>query len=69
MKPIHMIRCFIAFALFNLSLAAPALAVPMLETDMGGKVIGVSDLEVGGMTFDVAFSAGSESFNDALAAP
>lgn len=57
-----------AFVLVTLLSAFPAAADPLSLLDANGKIIGIGDLAVGESVFDVTFSQGGLSYNEALAA-
>jgi len=54
------IKSFICAVYSALLIAATsAQAIPMLETDSGGNITGVSNLTVGGVAYNAAFSGGA----------
>lgn len=64
----RVLSTFVVLAALACTLATRGHAVPMLQTNSAGKVIGVTGLEVAGSLFDVGFSEGMASFNQAEAA-
>jgi hypothetical protein len=60
-------RLSICLALFAVLTASSATAAPILVLDSHGKITGIDGLIVGTSVFDVTFSPGGLSYNQALA--
>lgn len=58
----------VSAAVFGFGVLGTAVAAPMLVTDVGSNVVGISDLNIGGTSYDVTFAdAVAASYNDTIA--